>query len=103
MRPTVLIVLPPVLAGHMAPLFARAGMQTLIHGRDTYAPESVEYAVSFRPPPGLLATLPKLKAMLSLGAGVDGFLADPHLPTHIPLVRFVDDTLSQEMAQYVVM
>jgi glyoxylate/hydroxypyruvate reductase A len=103
MAPTVLIVLPPALAGHMASLFANAGMRTFVHGRDGYAPETIEYVVSFRPPPGLLATLPRLKTMLSLGAGIDGFLADPQLPRHIPLVRFVDHTLSQDMAQYVVM
>ncbi|HEX2592545.1 MAG TPA: glyoxylate/hydroxypyruvate reductase A, partial [Rhizomicrobium sp.] len=83
--------------------FAREGMTTVVHGRDTFAVEAIDYVASFRPPPGLLATLPNLKAMLSLGAGIDGFLADPALPKHLPLVRFVDRTLSEEMAQYVVM
>ncbi len=31
---------------------------------------------------------------------MDGFLLDPDFPKHIPLVRFVDDSLSREMAQY---
>ena len=55
------------------------------------------------PPPGFLKTLPNLKALFSLGAGVDGFLRDPEFPRHLPLVRFVDPTLMHEMAQYVVM
>ena len=61
------------------------------------------YFAGFRPPPGFLKTLPNLKAIFSLGAGVDGFLRDPELPRHLPLVRFVDPTLMHEMAQYVVM
>ena len=39
--------------------------------------------------------------MLSLGAGVDGLLRHPRLPD-VPIVRFVDDELSQCMADYVV-
>jgi glyoxylate/hydroxypyruvate reductase A len=50
-----------------------------------------------------MKTLPNLKGIFSLGAGVDGFLRDPDLPRHVPLVRFVDPTLIHEMAQYVVM
>lgn len=102
-RPTLLIVLPPILANHMAGILGKANLTVLVHGRDSYAPETIDYALSFRPPPGLLKTLTGLKAVLSLGAGVDGFLADPEFPHAVPLVRFVDDTLSQEMAQYIVM
>ena len=75
----------------------------LVHGRDTYAPESIDYVLSFRPPVGLLKTFPNLKAAFSLGAGVDGFLCDPDYPRRVPLVRFVDQSLSAEMAQYVLM
>ena len=39
------------------------------------------YALVWKPPPGLLKTLPNLRAILSLGAGVDGiFLVDPAVP-----------------------
>jgi len=103
MRPTLLIVLQPILANHMAGLLADKDLNVVVHGRDSYAPPAIDYVLSFRPPPGLLKTLTKLKAVLSLGAGVDGFFADPEFPKHVPLVRFVDDTLSQEMAQYIVM
>ena len=44
-----------------------------------------------------------MKAIFSLGAGVDGFLRDPEFPRHLPVVRFVDETLQREMAQYVTM
>ncbi|HEY1709390.1 MAG TPA: glyoxylate/hydroxypyruvate reductase A [Rhizomicrobium sp.] len=102
-RPTLLIAVTPALVNAVAGPLRAAGLNVLVHGQDAYAPEQIDYALSFRPPRGLLKSLGNLKAILSLGAGVDGFFADPELPTHLPLVRFVDDTLSQEMAQYVVM
>ena len=74
-----------------------------MHGQDAYTPEEIDYALAFRPPPGLLASLPKLNIVFSLGAGIDGFLADPSYPRHVPLVRFVDKTLADEMAQYAVL
>jgi len=74
-----------------------------VEGQDDYASGDVDYVLTFRPPHGLLTTLPNLKAVFSLGAGVDGILADPDYPRHVPLVRFVDRTLSREMAQYCVM
>jgi glyoxylate/hydroxypyruvate reductase A len=78
-------------------------LKLAVDGRDTYDKADVDYVLSFRPAPGFLASLPNLKAVFSLGAGVDGFLADTDYPKHIPLVRFVDHTLSREMAQFVVM
>jgi glyoxylate/hydroxypyruvate reductase A len=78
-------------------------LRVLVQGRDQFDPVSIDYVLSFRPQPGFLKTLPGLKAVFSLGAGVDGFLADPDYPRNVALVRFVDRTLSREMAQYVVM
>ncbi len=100
---TLLIVLPALLADVMAPDLVRAGLRVVLHGRDPYVPGDIDYVLSFRPPHGLLKSLTGLKAVLSLGAGVDGFLGDPDFPADVPLVRFIDPTLSQEMAQYVVL
>ena len=75
----------------------------VMHGRDAYRPEDIDYVLSFTPPHGLIASLPNLKAAFSLGAGVDGFLSDPSYPRHVPLVRFVDRSLSAEMAQTALM
>jgi len=77
--------------------------EVVIHGRDAYRAEEIDYVLSFTPPPGLIASLPNLKCAFSLGAGVDGFLSDPTYPKHVPLVRFVDRSLSAEMAQSVLM
>ena len=62
---------------------------------------AIDYALVWHPPPGLLAALPNLKLILSLGAGVDHILADPLLPRHIPIVRLVDPYLSEAMSEYV--
>jgi len=63
-------------------------------------PAAVDYALVWKPPAGLLATLPNLQVIFSLGAGVDTLLADPTLP-HRPLVRMVEPGLTEGMTEYV--
>ena len=65
-------------------------------------PAAVDYAVAWKPPQGLLKQYPNLKAILSLGAGVDHLASDPDLPTHVPVVRLVDPGLTWGMTEYVV-
>ncbi len=68
----------------------------------TKAGPDVSYAVVWKPPPGLLSSLPNLRAVFSLGAGVDHMLRDDTLPD-VPLIRFVDDDLTGRMAEWVVL
>ncbi|HSK40232.1 MAG TPA: glyoxylate/hydroxypyruvate reductase A, partial [Arenibaculum sp.] len=49
-------------------------------------PADIRYALVWKPPPGVLRTLPRLEVIFSLGAGVDALLHDPELPD-LPLVR----------------
>ena len=102
-RPLLLLSAPAYWATIWAGPLKRANLSFVVQGRDRYAPETIDYALSFRPPLGLLKGLPNLKVVFSLGAGIDGFLADPDYPRNIPLIRFVDASLSREMAQYVVL
>jgi glyoxylate/hydroxypyruvate reductase len=67
---------------------------------DVGAPGPVTYALVWRPPPGLLASLPNLKAILSLAAGVDHILLDPQLPEQVPIVRMLDAGLASQMSEY---
>jgi glyoxylate/hydroxypyruvate reductase A len=97
------MIVPPGWGRFWEQPLTAGDIKLYIHGQDTYAPDAIDYALGFRPQPGFLKTLPKLKAVFSLGAGIDGFLSDPDFPKHVALVRFVDDTLSREMAQYVVL
>lgn len=63
------------------------------------APAEITFAVLWKQPAGIVATLPALKAMQSFGAGVDGILADKTLPA-LPLARIVDPALTESMLQY---
>ncbi|HEY3909417.1 MAG TPA: glyoxylate/hydroxypyruvate reductase A [Stellaceae bacterium] len=64
-------------------------------------PAAIDFALVWRPETGLLASLPKLKLILSLGAGVDHILSDPLLPRGVPIVRLVDPYLTDAMSEYV--
>jgi glyoxylate/hydroxypyruvate reductase len=66
-------------------------------------PADIDYALVWRPEPGLLASLPNLKLILSLGAGVDHILCDPQLPQWIPIVRLVDPYMTEAMSEYVML
>jgi glyoxylate/hydroxypyruvate reductase A len=67
---------------------------------ETGDPTAIDYACVWKQPAGLLATLSNLKAVFSLGAGVDHLLTDPSLPA-VPIVRIVDPDLTRRMTGYV--
>ncbi|MEM8552291.1 MAG: glyoxylate/hydroxypyruvate reductase A [Pseudomonadota bacterium] len=69
-------------------------------GIDEFDPEEVRYVLAWKPPEGLLKSLPNLEVVFNLGAGVDAVLADPDLPD-VPIVRLVDDNLSERMTEWV--
>lgn len=62
---------------------------------------SIDYAIVWKQPPGVLSGLPNLRAILSIGAGVDHILNDRSLPD-VPIARIVADDLSARMSEYVV-
>jgi glyoxylate/hydroxypyruvate reductase A len=78
------------------------GRRVVVAGGDDYDPAEVRYALVWKPPVGLLAGLPNLAAIFSLGAGVDHILADPTLPA-APLARIVDPDLTMRMTEWVVL
>jgi glyoxylate/hydroxypyruvate reductase A len=63
-------------------------------------PEEIDTALAWWPQPGLLKTLPNLRLIVSVGAGVDHLFSDPDLPD-VPIVRFVDPDLTGRMVEYV--
>ena len=69
---------------------------------DGAADPTITYAVVWKQRPNLLAGLPSLRAIFSVGAGVDHILADPTLPRKVPVVRVVADNLTQHMVEFVV-
>ncbi len=68
---------------------------------DDYDPAAIRYIFVWKPKADAFEGLSNLKAVLSLGAGVDALLKHPDLPD-APIVRFVDEDLSQRMSDYVV-
>jgi len=69
---------------------------------DDYRPDDVDYIFIWKPSPDAFDGLGGLKAILSLGAGVDALLRHPGLPPDVPVVRFMDSDLMQRMSDYVV-
>jgi glyoxylate/hydroxypyruvate reductase A len=67
---------------------------------DAGDPDQIEYALVWKPPPGWLKQFRRLKAILSLGAGVDHLFLDPELPRGLPITRMVDAGLADQMSEY---
>lgn len=65
-------------------------------------PNAVEYAITWRHQAGSLGQYPNLRAIFSLGAGVDHIFVDPQLPD-VSVVRVVDANLTGRMSEWVVM
>ena len=75
------------------------GHRVVLRG-DGYDPAEIDYIFVWKPRPDAFEGLSGLKAVLSLGAGVDALLQHPRLPDK-PIVRFVDADLTQRMSDYV--
>jgi len=69
---------------------------------DDFDLSAVDYIFIWKPKPDAFDGLVNLKAVLSLGAGVDALLRHPGLPKDVPVVRFMDADLTQRMSDYVV-
>jgi glyoxylate/hydroxypyruvate reductase A len=69
-------------------------------GADGALPE-VSYVLTWKPRQELIDQLTGLRAIFSLGAGVDHILTLPRLPD-VPIVRIVDRGLTSRMTEYVV-
>jgi glyoxylate/hydroxypyruvate reductase A len=67
---------------------------------DVGARDEIRYALAWRQQPGSLAGLPNLRAILVMGAGVDGVLRDPELPAGVPVLRLLDAGMAVPMAEY---
>lgn len=84
---------------HLAPLVPGLDLRSW---PDVGPADEVEAALVYRPPAGMLGSLPRLKGVLSLAAGVDHLLGTPDLPD-VPIARMVDPTLTESMVEYVLL
>lgn len=85
--------------GHLAEF--RPGMRAAAFDAPEAEAGEAEYALCWEPPRGWLASLPKLRAIFSIGAGVDHITDDPTWPRHVPLVRMGGEETGQRMGEYV--
>ena len=72
----------------------------IVTAADAFDRSAVAVAIVANPAPGALAGLPALAWVHSLWAGVERLLQDETLPP-VPVVRLVDPTLAQAMAESV--
>ena len=63
--------------------------------------DDIECVIVWKHDEGVLNEFPNLKLIASYGAGVENILSDPALPEGVPITRFIDDTLSGQMAEFV--
>lgn len=75
--------------------------EVVVPASDAVNDPAIEFAVLWQQPGDLIANLPNLKAIFSLGAGVDHILRDTNLPD-VPIVRVVAEDLTSRMSEYVV-
>ncbi|WP_027833953.1 2-hydroxyacid dehydrogenase [Maritalea myrionectae] len=74
----------------------------IVTSSDAFDPAEIKYLYVWKPRDDVFDGLDNLEAIFSLGAGVDPILKHPHLPQNVPITRFVDETLTQCMSDYVI-
>ncbi|RED48567.1 2-hydroxyacid dehydrogenase [Aestuariispira insulae] len=62
-------------------------------------PMAIRYALVWDHPDGDLQRYPNLRAILSLGAGVEHLTRDPDLP-NVPVIRLADPAVARDMAHH---
>ena len=63
----------------------------------------IDFALTWKAKPGVLASFPNLTGISSLGFGVDHLFDDSTLPIGVPLVRLVEPTLTDQMSEYAIL
>ncbi|WP_421854533.1 2-hydroxyacid dehydrogenase [Oricola sp.] len=74
--------------------------RTVVEEPDGAEDGSIDYAVVWKQQKGILDRLPNLKAVFSIGAGVDHIFAGGDAP-RVPVVRVVAEDLTGRMSEYV--
>lgn len=92
------------LRNWLAPLRAALGETPVWQWPDDVVdPAQVTHAIVWKPPRQVFAGLSNLRAVFSLGAGVDDLLTSGVLPGSVPLVRMVDPSLTAGIVEYVLL
>ena len=89
-------------AAWLSELSSQAGEVELRAWPEVGDPTEVDYVLAWKTPREVWAGLTALKAVFSLGAGVDRLLGEPGRPAGVPLVSMSDPSLVTGMQEYVV-
>ena len=88
---------------YLLPSFAKLAPELDIHiHAATGAPADADTVLCWHAPVGLFGTLPRLRLVQSIAAGVDHIMADPSLPGDVPICRVIDPDMASGMVAYVV-
>jgi glyoxylate/hydroxypyruvate reductase A len=68
--------------------------------QDVTDPDSVLYALVWKPPQGFFNRYPRLQLLVNLGAGVDSLVGRDDIPA-VPITRVSDPDMGRMMASYV--
>ena len=72
------------------------------HSKDRPASlKGIKYALVWEIDDALFSSMPDLEVIFSAGAGVDKILNNPTVPKDIPIVRFVDPSLTTRMTEWI--
>jgi glyoxylate/hydroxypyruvate reductase A len=101
----IALVSDQIAMGYLQPAFRERFPQARLHRIDTEVQEldalgEIDTVVCWSPPPGLLARMPRLRLVQSVGAGTDHITRDPALPD-VPVRRIVDPDMADGMNAYV--
>lgn len=69
---------------------------------DAHDPATIRYLAAWNPSAALIATLPALEILFSIGAGIDQFDMT-RLPAHVRVVRMIEPGIAQGMVEYATM
>jgi glyoxylate/hydroxypyruvate reductase A len=102
---TIALVSDQIPMDYLVPAFRARFAEADLRLADTQvqqlgALDEIDVAVCWSPPPGLLARMPRLRLVQSVGAGIDHITRDPGLPD-VPVCRIVDAEMAAGMNAYV--
>jgi glyoxylate/hydroxypyruvate reductase A len=101
----IALVSDQIAMDYLRPAFSARFPQAKLHRIDTEVQEldalaEIDAVVCWSPPVGLLARMPKLRLIQSVGAGTDHITRDTTLPD-VPIHRIVDAEMAAGMNAYV--
>jgi len=100
--PTIALLSSVINMDYLLPALRAACPGATLRTQPELGPlQAIDAVVCWEPPHGLIAQMPNLQLVQSLGAGVDHILGDPTLPD-VPVCRIVDPDMASGMQAYVV-